>query len=124
MKDLNPSRTATVLRGTGLVLILIGALTFDEQATTTLHTLWLPLLMAAGAALALQNILAVVLAVTALTGIHADPDSPDWVMSRAYPALAVTGTAAIAVMLTIRFRRNVIATRDARQAARDARRKP
>jgi hypothetical protein len=124
MKDLNPGRTATWLRGVGLVLVIIGFLTFDEQSEAPLHTLALPLVMAVGAALALQNILAVTLAITALTGIHADTSAPDWVTSRAYPALAISGGIVIAVILTTRFRRNVTATRDARQAQRDARRSP
>lgn len=122
MKDLNPTRPSTLLRGAGLILILVGALTFDEHADTVLHTLWLPLLMAAGAALALQNILAVALAITALAAIHANPDAEDWVTARAYPVLAAIGATTIAVILTSRFRRNMESTRDARRAAREARR--
>lgn len=124
MKDLDHTRSSTLLRGAGLILIMVGVLTFDEHASTALHTLWLPLLMAAGAALALQNILAVALAITALTGIHADPAAQDWVTARAYPLLAAAGTAATAIILTIRFRRNMIASRDARRTARETRRNP
>jgi len=121
MKDLNPGQTATWLRGAGLILILVGVLTFDEHSQVPLHTLFLPLMMAVGAALALQNVLAVTLAVTALAGIHADTGAADWITSRAYPALAITGGIIIAVILTVRFRRNVSSTREARQADREAR---
>lgn len=124
MKDVNPTRHATLLRGAGLVFILIGFMTFDENATTTVHTLWLPLLMATGAALSLQNILAVALAITALAGIHADPGATDWVTARAYPVLALIGSIVIVTILIKRFRRTIHATRAARRAEREARRNP
>lgn len=123
MKDLNPTRNVTLLRSIGLACILAGFLTFDENATTILHTLWLPLLMAVGAALALQNVLAVALAITALAGIHADPDAADWATSRAYPALAILSSTVIFVILILRFRASINATRAARHAQREARRK-
>ncbi|MBM4205546.1 MAG: hypothetical protein FJ194_15575 [Gammaproteobacteria bacterium] len=122
MKHLNSSQTAIWLRGAGLILIFTGFLTFDEHSQAPLHTLFLPLMMAAGAALALQNVLAVTLAVSALTGINTDTSAADWITSRVYPALAITGGIVIVVILTARFRRNMAATRDARQADREARR--
>ncbi len=122
MKDLNPTQPSTLLRAAGLLLILIGIFTFDENSTLTTHTLWLPLMMALGAGLALQNVLAVALAITALSGIHTNLQADDWVTARAYPTLATIGAVLIAIILTIRFRRNIAASRAARQAEREARR--
>ena len=123
-KDTKLSKRTMILRGAGLALILTGALTFDEAATVPMHTLWLPLMMAVGAALALQNLLAVALAITALAGIHADPGGSDWVAARAYPALAGAGAVVITVILARRFRHTMANTRAARVAARAARRNP
>jgi hypothetical protein len=102
-------------------MILTGLLTYDANATSVVHTLGLPLLMAVGTALALQNMLAVALAITALAAVHAEPQAPDWVISRAYPFLAAVGAATIVVILVRRFRSTVQATREAREAARRAR---
>ena len=118
MKDTLQTSQSTLLRGGGLILILASSLIFDTGSDAPLYSLWLPLMMAIGAMLALQNILAVALATTALAAIHANLASADWVIARAYPLLAAFGTLTIIVILVRRFRHQVIATRAARTARR------
>ncbi len=106
------------IRMFGLVLVGLVLFTLDGQSTSPLHTLFLPLVMAVGAACALRNVLAVALAVIALAGIRSDFDNPDWVPSLAYPALTLAAFAVAATLLIKRFRARMIATRDARNARR------
>lgn len=101
-----------------MILILASSLIFDTASDAPLHSLWLPLMMAIGAMLALQNVLAVALATTALSAIHTNLTSADWVIALAYPLLAALGTVTITVILVQRFRHQVVATRAARTARR------
>ena len=100
------------------MLILASSLVFDSHSDAPLHDLWLPLVMAIGAMLALQNILAIALGTTALAGIHTNFHSADWVPAQAYPLLALLGSVTIAVILVQRFRERIIATRAEREARR------
>lgn len=118
MKDTLQTSQSTLLRGVGLILILGSSLIFDSHSDTPLHNLWLPLVMAIGAILALQNILAVALGTTALTGIHTNFQSADWVIAQAYPLLALLGTLTIVVILVQRFRERIISTRTERESRR------
>jgi len=118
MKDTLQTSRSTLLRGLGLILILASSLIFDSHLDEPLHDLWLPLVMAIGAMLALQNILAVALGTTALAGIHTNFHSADWVPAQAYPLLALLGSVTIAVILVRRFRERIITTRADREARR------
>lgn len=118
MKDAFQTSRSTLLRGVGLILILASSLIFDGHSDAPLHDLWLPLVMAIGAILALQNILAVALGTTALAGIHTDFQSADWISAQAYPLLALLGSVTIVVILVQRFRERIITTRSEREARR------
>lgn len=118
MKDALQTSRSTLLRGVGLTLILASSLIFDSHSDEPLHDLWLPLVMAIGAMLALQNILAVALGTTALAGIHTNVHSTDWVPAQAYPLLALLGSVTIAVILVRRFRERIVTTRAEREARR------
>ncbi|MCP5181897.1 MAG: hypothetical protein H6993_10070 [Pseudomonadales bacterium] len=122
MKDLLPTKQASILRGIGLVLLLTCIFLIDGHSNSPLHRLWLPLVMAVGAALALHNVLAVALAILALTGIHADFGSPDWVVSVAYPCLAALAGLVVGVIVVQRFREHVRETRVVRARQREERR--
>ncbi len=103
---------------TGLVLIGIAMFTLDGTSQSPVHTLWLPLLMAVGAMLALRNVLAVALAVIALAGIRMQPGDADWVPGIAYPLLTAAAGIATVVLLWRRFNKRIHETREARQARR------
>ena len=118
MKDVLQTNRSTLLRGVGLTLILGSSLIFDTASAAPLHSLWLPLVMVIGATLALQNVLAVALATTALTAIHANLSAGDWVVAVAYPLLALLGSLTISIILVQRFHLRVIATRAERAARR------
>ncbi len=100
------------------MLILASSLIFDSHSDAPLHDLWLPLVMAIGAILALQNTLAVALATTALAGIHTNFQAADWVPAQAYPLLALLGSVTIVVILVQRFRERITTTRTEREARR------
>ncbi len=118
MKDPIQTSRSTLLRGVGLLLILGSSMIFDTASDAPLHSLWLPLVMAIGAILALQNMLAVALATTALTAIHTNLSAGDWVIARAYPLLALFGGLTIAIILAQRFHHRVVTTRAEREARR------
>lgn len=117
-KDGLQTSRSTLWRGIGLMLLLACSFVFDSSSDAPQHSLWIPLVMAVGAMLALQNVLAVALAVTALAGIHSTIGSPDWIVSRAYPMLALTGACTVTGILVHRFRLRIVATRVAREARR------
>ena len=114
-KDGLQTSRSTLWRGIGLILLLACSFVFDSSSDAPQHSLWIPLVMAVGAMLALQNVLAVALAVTALAGIHSTIGSPDWI---AYPMLALTGACTVTGILVHRFRLRIVATRAAREARR------
>lgn len=118
MKDALQTSRSTLLRGLGLILILASSLIFDSHSDAPMHDLWLPLVMAISAMLALQNTLAVALGTTALAGIHTNFQSADWVQAQAYPLLVMFGTLTIVVILVRRFRERIIVTREEREARR------
>ncbi len=118
MKDTFQTSRSTLLRGVGLTFILGSSLIFDSHSDTPLHDLWLPLVMAIGAILALQNVLAVALGTAALAGIHTNFQSADWVTAQAYPLLALLGTLTIVVILVQRFRKRILTTRSERELRR------
>ena len=114
-----PETDSTVrMRIAGLVLIGAGLFSIDGGSSAPMHTLILPLVMAAGAALALRNVLAVALAVLALAGIRAEPGHPDWVVGVAYPALAAAAGLTVATLLFLRFKAYSAQTRSERHARR------
>ncbi len=112
------SAPAIQMRMAGLLLIGIAMFTLDGASQTPVHTLWLPMLMAAGAMLALRNVLAVALAVIALAGIRMQPGDANWVTGIAYPLLTTAAGITAVVLLWRRFNKRVHETRDARQARR------
>lgn len=102
----------------GGAIMLACVLLFQPGADTALQRLWLPLCMGVSAALLLHNALAV-LATGALLGlIRTDLAGGDWISATAYPI--VGGLCALAALwiLVQRYRRYMVATREARAAQR------
>lgn len=102
----------------GVVLLAIAVVFFDPISASPLHRLVLPVTMALAAWLMVQNAAAVLLGATLLTTIHAEPQNPDWIVGRAYPALALACGAALGYIAWQRFRRRIEATREARWRSR------
>ena len=102
----------------GVLLMGVAVMLFDPAASTPLHRLVLPLTMAAAAWLMVQNVVAVLLGGVLLAAIHADHTDPDWIIGRAYPALAILGGAALGYIGLRRFQARIEATREERWARR------
>lgn len=98
----------------GLAVLLVCLALYEPGAPGTLHRLVYPLVMAAGAWALVQNGVVVVLAGTVLAAIHTDLGSADWISGIAYPALVVTGAVLLLGAVTLRFRRWIAETHDAR----------
>ena len=118
MKGAPESEQVILMRGVGLIIVAATLFTLDTSDPSALHQLVLPLLMAAGAALALRNLLAVALAVIALMGIRIDLGVSHWIQAIAYPAVVLATGIYVAVTLLARFRARIRATREEREARR------
>jgi hypothetical protein len=114
------SMTRLPARIAGVILMGVAVMFFDAVSSSPVHQLMLPLAMAVAAWLMIQNAAAVLLGATLLTAIHADPQDPDWIISRAYPALAVLSGIALGFIGVQRFRKRIAATREARWRHRQA----
>jgi hypothetical protein len=102
----------------GVVLMGMIVMVFDATSGAALHELVLPLGMALAAWLMVQNAAAVLLGITLLAAIHTDPASPDWVIGRAYPAVAILSGGVLVYIALQRFRKHIEATREARWSRR------
>ena len=112
--------TALPERLVGIALTLVGIFVIDLNQMTALHQLWLPLLLALGAYLMSQSLMAIAIACGTLAYIHINSASPFWVESTAYPVIVILSVAIIGSTLIQRFRRRIAATHQARWAARNA----
>jgi hypothetical protein len=113
--------TALPQRFAGVVLTLGTIFMIDLNQINPLHQLWLPLLLAAGAYLMTQSIMAVAIACGTLAFTHINSASPFWVESIAYPGITLVCVVIIATTLIQRFRRRIKATHDERWAQRQNR---
>mgnify|MGYP006223302557 CR=1 FL=1 len=93
----------------------------DLNQINPLHQLWLPLMLAAGAYLMTQSIMAVAIACGTLAFTHINSTSPFWVESIAYPSIVFVCLTVIAMTLIQRFRKRIKATHDERWARRQER---
>lgn len=101
-------------RVAGLILLGLLVVIYQPDAGGPLHRLLIPIGMALGAWLLVQNGVAVALGAGLLAALHSDPGAADWIVARAYPALAVFSFLVLAVLLGRRFRRHIAATHDDR----------
>jgi predicted membrane protein len=107
-------------RFAGVALALGSIFVIDLNQITPVHQLWLPLLLAAGAYLMTQSLMAVAIASGTLAYIHINTASPFWVDSIAYPIIVFVSGAIIAITLIKRFRQRIAATHEARWARRQS----
>ncbi len=107
-----------LLRGLGVVTICLCLALYEPGGSSLWHQLLLPMLLALGAWLLVQNLAAVAFGTTVLAIIHSSPGSQDPIVGLAYPALAGVGLVTLACILGQRFRARIEATRSARWAHR------
>jgi len=103
----------------GVALTLGAIFTIDLNQMTPVHQLWLPLLLATGAYLMSQSLMAIAIACGTLAYTHINSASPFWVESFAYPLIALCSIAIIGRTLLKRFRQRIAATHNARWAERN-----
>ena len=105
----------------GLVLLGVLVVVYQPEHGGAVQRLAIPVGMALATWLLVQNVAAVALGAGLLAGIHSAPASDDWIRAIAYPALAAACAAAVTVVLTLRFRRRIAATHEARWHRRRSR---
>lgn len=113
--------TALPQRFAGVVLTLFTIFVIDLNQITPMHQLWLPLMLAAGAYLMTQSLMAVAIASGTLAFTHINAASPFWVESIAYPGIVMLSIGIILTTLIQRFRQRIKATHAARWAQRQRR---
>jgi hypothetical protein len=106
------------LRIAGTAALAVALLIYDTTSDALWQTLLLPLIMAVGALALVQNLTAVAFGTVILALIHSDLDASSWVERFAYPVVAATAGLTLLVIGITRFRRRIIATREARWAQR------
>jgi hypothetical protein len=100
------------------MLVLICLAFYDSGATDPLHALILPLVMACGAWLLVQNPAAVALGVAVLAAIHADLNAVSWIERVAYPLVALAASTLLALIGARRFARRIADTHEVRWSGR------
>ena len=108
------------LRVSGVVLAAAGVFLLDINNPSATHQLWLPLALAVAAYLMTQSLMAVAFASFALASAHTNFDDLSWIPARGYPAIALLSLGVCLFIGTLRFRRRIAETHDARWAARNA----
>ena len=118
------ARTDSLLSGrlarriAGAAMIAVAVVTLNQAVETALHQLWLPLLIALGAFLVTESLLATLLATTLLAALNIDLASPYWWVSTAYPGIALVGGALMVSMAWQRFKMRIAQTHEARWRGR------
>jgi hypothetical protein len=112
------NRIDGILRLGGVLTICLCLVIFEPGGTSLWHRLLVPLLLALGAWLLVQNLAAVAFGTTVLAVIHSSPGAQDPIEGLAYPAIAALGCAVLAWIFGKRFRARIEATRSARRARR------
>ena len=107
------------LRALGTLVLAISLVVFETGSQQLWQSLLLPLIMAAAALALVQNLAAVAFGTLVLAVIHSDFSASDWVPRLAYPTVAIAAAVTLAGIAIRRFRRAMIATREARWANRD-----
>ena len=109
-----PGLPAILNRIVGLALILSFLLGYEPGGSGLGNNVLLPLALALGSWLILRSALALALAATLLAGAHSVPGANDVAPGLIYPGIAVGAALVVLASLGHRFRRHILATRDAR----------
>ncbi|MCZ6853757.1 MAG: hypothetical protein O7G86_07540 [Gammaproteobacteria bacterium] len=102
------------LRFVGAAIVLVCLLLYDFESEALLHRLVLPIALAVGAWMLVNNLTAVCLAVSFLALAHSELTSEDWVVSLAYPAVAALCGACLLTIVIARFHDRIRETHEAR----------
>lgn len=107
-------------RISGCLIILAIVFVIDLDNPAALHQLLLPLGLALGAYLVSQAFAAVCIAALALSLIHMNTASGEWISAIAYPAVAAIAALALIGISAQRFRARIAETHTARWQHRKA----
>lgn len=113
-----PGLPAILNRIVGLALILVFLLGYDPGGPGLGNGLLMPAALALGAWMILRSALALALAAALLAGAHSAPGANDLSSGLIYPLVALAAGVAVLTSLGRRFRRHILATRDARSGRR------
>lgn len=100
----------TPLRILGLVVLMGVILSFNPGSSGLLQQLMLPVLLAVAAWLITRSSMAVALGGAIVAGIHSNLQSPDWIVSLAYPIICAICTIIIMAICIRRFRQRIHST--------------
>ncbi len=95
----------------GVVVLLAAAVIYDTHSDSLLHRLAVPGVMAFAAWLVVQNIAAVLVAVTVIALTRTDFTSSEVLASRVYPGIALAAGVGLGAITLARFRARIAATR-------------
>lgn len=102
------------LRLAGVLVVALLVVLYQPDAQDPIQRLLVPVGLAVGAWMLVQNLAAVALGAGVLALIHSDPGSADPISGVAYPALAALAAFLAGAVFVRRFRRHIAATHDAR----------
>jgi hypothetical protein len=106
------------LRLLGCIVLVACLAFFDTDSQTPTQRLGIPLFMALGAWMLVQNLAAVAIGMLTLALIHSDREAASWIDSVAYPLLALGSGLMLGMVAVQRFRRRINRTHEARWAVR------
>ena len=98
-------------RVTGMVMLLAAAVIYDATSDSLLHRLAVPGVMALGAWLIVQNVAAILIAVTLIAITRCDLASSELLAARVYPGIALVAGIGLGAITLARFRARIVATR-------------
>jgi hypothetical protein len=103
----------------GVVLAAVIVFFIDTAIPSAWHQLWLPLGLTVAALLMTRAAMAVAFAACALSAANTDFDANNWIVSVAYPGIAIASLSICCVIGIKRFKQRIAATHEARWAARE-----
>ena len=95
----------------GVAVLLAVALIYDANSDSLLHRLAVPSAMAIGAWLVVQNLAAILIAITLIAITRSDLANSELLASRVYPGIALAGGVSLGGITLKRFRARILATR-------------
>ena len=95
----------------GVITLLAAAVVYDANSDSLLQRLAVPGVMAVSAWLIVQNLTAVLLAVTLIAITRTDFASAEPLASRVYPGIALVAGVGLGTIALARFRARIVATR-------------
>ncbi len=113
MPEVRPGEFGGLIRGLGILVIVLAVASHDESLPAAWNHLGLPVLVALGVALALRNWLVACVGAGLLALARTHPGG-DWITASAYPWLGSACLLLGGCACGQRFYRRMLATREAR----------